>query len=226
VNFEQGILPLTNQRYTIAFPDGYPGDGPYPLILALHFAGHGAPYYGRFLLEELVAPALRDLGAIIVAPDCTAETWSESRSESDVLSLVDYVLENYGGDVERVLVTGYSLGGNGAWYLSARNPDIFSAAIVISGWPPVEIGDAERQVPVYVIHSRDDEFIPLEPTQSAVTQLSEFGAEAELLILEGITHFETYRFIEPLKGTLPWIERVWQEEHHESSNNHRDSAAV
>ena len=36
------------------------------------------------------------------------------------------------------------------------------------------------------------------------------GVEIELLVLDGITHFETYRFIEPLKSVVPWIEQVWQ----------------
>jgi len=66
-------------------------------------------------------------------------------------------------------------------------------------------------VPLYVIHSRDDEFMPLEPTKYTVNSLVEQGAEIEFRILEGITHFETYRYIEPLKSVIPWLDSLWQE---------------
>ena len=207
---EQNVLHPGDQRYTIAVPTGYTDETPVPLILALHFAGHGAPYYGRIILEELVEPALGDLGGLIVAPDCTSGSWSNPQSEADVLTLLDYISNNYAVDLERVVVTGYSMGGNGTWYLAARNPDRFSAAVVLSGWPPEEAGRVDWQVPIYVIHSRQDELMPLEPTQYIVNALSEQGVEIKLVVLDGITHFETFRFIEPLRSAVPWIEQVWQ----------------
>ena len=207
---KQEVLQSNSQRYTIAYPDGYTGDEPVPLIIALHFAGHGTPYYGRMILEHLVEPALRELGAIIVAPDCTAESWSKIESERDVLCLLDFIAKNYKVDEGRILVAGYSMGGNGAWYLSARDPGRFSAAVIMSGWPPAEIGHGDWQVPVYIIHSRDDEFMPIGPTQYAVSTLVEQGAEVKFIILEGITHFETHRFIEPLNSSISWIDEIWQ----------------
>src|SRR4051794_14700248 len=55
--------------YTVLVPQGYRRDRPAPLVLALHFGGKITPFYGRNVLEILVAPALAELGAIIVAPD-------------------------------------------------------------------------------------------------------------------------------------------------------------
>ena len=209
MSIKQEILQPGDKRYSIAYPAGYPPDEPVPLILALHFAGHGTPYYGRTILEQLVEPALGDLGAVIVSPDCTADSWSNPQSEADVLSLLDYISNRCNVDPGKILVTGYSMGGNGAWYLAARNPDRFSAAVVMSGWPPAEIGQLDWQIPVFVIHSRNDEFMPIEPTQDAVNILAEQGVEIEFTILDGITHFETYRFIKPLNAVIPWIEGLW-----------------
>jgi len=211
MNIEQKVLLPGDQRYTIATPTGYTGDKPVPLVLALHFAGHGTPFYGRIILEELVEPALRALEALIVAPDCTAETWSDPHSEADVLTLLDYLSNNYAVDAERVLITGYSMGGNGTWYMAARHADRFSAAVVVSGWPSPEVEGVDWKVPIYVIHSRQDEFVPLEATQYAVNSLAEQGAEIKLVVLDGITHFETHRFIEPLHSVVPWVEGLWQD---------------
>ena len=74
-----GIHEMTldnGQRYTIAIPEGYTGEQAVPLIIALHYGGTVTPFYGLGLLEGLVEPALRDLGAIIVAPDATAGAWA------------------------------------------------------------------------------------------------------------------------------------------------------
>src|SRR2546423_15480635 len=55
-------------HYTLLVPDDYRKDRPAPLVLALHYAGDITPFFGRNVLEILVAPALADLHAIIVAP--------------------------------------------------------------------------------------------------------------------------------------------------------------
>jgi hypothetical protein len=69
-------------RYTISLPRGYNKDEPRTLVLALHYAGEVTPYYGKGLLEQLVEPGLRHLGAILVAPDCLSRGWGRSSSTS------------------------------------------------------------------------------------------------------------------------------------------------
>jgi predicted peptidase len=209
VRIQQKVRPDSGHHYTIAYPTGYSDDptAQHPLVLALHFAGHGSPFYGQLFLETLVAPAFDSLGAIILAPDCTAASWDDKKSEIDVLNLLDYVIDHYPVDRRRVMVVGYSMGGNGAWFLAAQHPQLFCAAVVVSGWPPSEATQVDWKVPLYIIHSRDDEFVPLATTQKTVNSLLSRDVEVEFTILEGITHFETYKFIEPLKKTISWIQQ-------------------
>ena len=209
MHIKQDVLEPGGQRYALAVPGKFSAREPVPLILALHYAGHGVDYYGLTMLESLIQPALHELGAIIIAPDCPARSWCDPQSEKFIINLLDFVSSKYPVNLGRVLVVGYSMGGNGAWYLAARFPDRFSAAIVISGWPPEEVDLAAWRVPIYIIHSRDDEYIPIEPTQITAKKLAEKGGVIEFDILEGITHFEVYRFTLPLKATVPWIEAVW-----------------
>lgn len=209
MHIEQEVLHPGGQRYAIAFPDKFPASEPVPLILALHYAGHGTDYYGRTMLEQLIQPALHELGAFIVAPDCPSGSWCDPHSVKFILDLLDFVSTRYPVDLGCILVAGYSMGGNGAWCLAARHPERFSAAVVISGWPPEELDLAGWRIPIYIIHSQDDEFIPIEPTQIAAKMMAEQGLEIEFRIVEGITHFEVYRFTHHLKATVPWIEAVW-----------------
>lgn len=205
------LLETRNLRYAMAFPAGYTGDQPVPLVLALHFGGKVTPYYGKLFLTGLVEPGLRELGALIVAPDCSARDWIQPESETDVLALLDHMLTTYNIDSQRILVTGYSMGGIGTWYLAAHHPNRFAAALVMSGSPPPSVVDVEWQLPLYVIHSRQDEVLPFEETEAVVHRMKTRGAPVELVAVGGITHYETNRFIAPLRAAVPWIQKAWHE---------------
>jgi predicted peptidase len=206
--YEQ-LLPPHNRRYTIAVPEGYAEDRPTPLILALHYGGTVTPFYGKGLLVGLVEPALRDLGAIIVAPDNVAAGWSNPESEANVLALLDAIYSRYNIDEGKTLITGYSLGGMGTWYLAARHPRRFKAAIPIAGRPQADVLETTWRIPLYVLHGRDDEIIPLGPTETAVRELQKQQVEVTLEVIDGITHYDTGGFVGPLSGTVPWIQSAW-----------------
>jgi predicted peptidase len=192
-------------RFTLFIPDDYRGDRPFPLVVALHYGGEVTPFYGRNILEILVQPALAALGAIIVAPDALDRGWNDARDESAVLALMDHLTATLSIDRKRVLCTGYSMGGVGTWYMAGRHPDRFTAAIPIAGRPP----EGDFKVPVYAIHGRQDQVMPLGPTEAYIARLKTAGATAELVVLDGPTHFQTERFVEPLRAAVPWIQRVW-----------------
>jgi predicted peptidase len=200
---------LDGQRYTLSIPQGFQPEQPSPLILALHYAGHGEPYYGKAIVTELVEPALRPLDAVIVSPDCPGENWTEHESEAAVFDLLDAVEAAYTIDPGRRLVTGYSMGGIGAWFYAARQAHRFSAAVILSGRPPDNAAAIPWKLPLYVIHSRDDELISFEQTAQAVRALKAEGVEIEFQPLEEITHFETYRFVKPLREAVPWVQDMW-----------------
>ncbi len=199
-----------SHRYTLSIPEGYTGKNALPLVLALHYGGHGSPFYGKFILSNIVEPALRELGAIIVSPDCPSSDWTQPDSESFVVALLDQIQEEYNIDADKVLLTGYSMGGMGAWHFAASYPERFSAAVVMAGMPPENVLEIEWGVPLFVIHGRDDEVLPIEPTISAIEQLHAKGMNIEFEILEGVTHFETYRFVDELRSTIPWIKDKWK----------------
>jgi acetyl esterase/lipase len=76
--------------------------------------------------------------------------------------------------------------------------------------PPEEPKGGEWTIPLYVLHSRQDEIFPASETESVVTRMKEQGVPVELKLIDGVTHFDTEGFVEPLKGALPWIRKVWE----------------
>lgn len=208
----QQVAPVTNQRYVLTIPEEHADGQSAPLVLVLHYAWPGRlpPYYGEDLLANIVRPALRDLGAIMVAPDCLHRDWSNPDSEAEVNHLLDSVAEAYDVDRARTIVTGYSLGGQGTWYMAARNQERYTAALPMAAMVPREATEVRWTIPLYVIHSAADELVPIEPTQREVRQLRERGTKVELVVLQDVTHFETGRYFRPLRDAVPWIRQAWR----------------
>ncbi|MBT6273480.1 MAG: prolyl oligopeptidase family serine peptidase [Chromatiales bacterium] len=200
---------LNGAPFTSSLPGGVVPRDPAPLVISLHYGGPVSPYYGRGLLESVVEPALRDLGAVMIAPDCPEPTWTSAPCEATVTDVMTHVQANYSIDPKRILLTGYSKGGIGTWALAARYPERFTAAIVIAGRPPKDLDAGTWQLPMHVVHSHQDELLSIAPVTDAVAQLKAAGAPVEMTLLEGITHFETDRFTPPLRSLLPWLKGVW-----------------
>jgi len=193
--------------YSIYIPHNYTLAKPAPLVLALHFGGdpEGA---GRAVLEMLVAPALSGLGAVIVAPDSKGGGWSSAANDHAVHLLLDHIMSTFNIDRKKIAVTGFSMGGSGAWYFGRTYPDIFSAVIPVSGTPPDST--AGWRLPVLAIHSRDDAVVPIGPTEQAIAELKKNVPRADLVVLTGIAHHQTYRFVDGLRRAVPWLEDVWK----------------
>ena len=198
-------------RYSLAVPKDYKPSRSVPLVLALHYGGTVTPYYGTEALIGIFEPGLRKLGAIMVAPDCTGDDWTDPQAEEDVLAILDRVIAEYNIDPQRTLITGYSMGGIGTWYLAPRHPDRFSAALVVSGYPPEGVLDGPWTTPLYVIHSRADDILPYEATTAAVEELQGRGVQVELDLKGTLGHYQMEMFIDPIKEAVPWIKEVWNQ---------------
>lgn len=192
-------------RYTLVLPN-LSKDKKFPLILGLHYGGEVTPYYSRGYLEKIVIPAFKSLDSIIIAPDCPGTDWRDSKSEVAVLELLEKISKEFPVDSSKVVITGYSRGGIGTWFMATKHPKLFSAAIPISASPKDE---PDATVPFYVIHSLKDELFKVEPTEEAIKKLQNKGGKAELHIVDKITHFETASFAEPLSKALLWLDNIW-----------------
>jgi predicted peptidase len=195
--------------YGISVPAGYTKGEPRPLILALHPGGERTPYYGLSFMRGIVSPALKDLNAIIVAPDCPTRSWSDPAAEQAVMALVQNVMKEYAVDRRRILVTGFSLGGRGTWFMSSRHADLFTGAIPIAGASGDEPLDRLGRIPTYVIHSRNDQVVPFAPDERTTRELEKLGRVVRFEALEGLGHYEMGGYIDALTRGGKWIAERW-----------------
>lgn len=214
-HFLLAVLPDGDTlRYTISVPPGLDPWTPVPLVMALHWGTMAAPWVGGAYLHDLVLPAFEGMNAILVAPDALTqreasyrtERWTSERNEAAVLWLTRRLMASYPVDPKKVVLTGYSAGSAGVWFLAEKYPDLFAAAIPVSGRPPFDRVPTLK-IPFHVIHSWNDEVISAMMVQSAVEQMKAAGADIEMRIIADVTHYQTSFFYEPLRDALPWLER-------------------
>ncbi len=200
----------TDLRYTLALPPAFSPDLSYPLILALHYGGQVTPYYGKDYLTGLVLPALRDLGAVMIAPDCPGAGWTDPLSEGALMALLQSIRKEYPIDGRRLVITGYSMGATGTWDFVFKHPRLFAAAIVVSGMPPRGIVLNDPGTPILVIHSRDDELFPLESVRKFVQACESQRIVVELKVVAGVSHYHFNRFVQTLREAGPWVKKSWR----------------
>ena len=198
--------------YGISVPADYRQGEPRPLILALHPGGQRMAFYGSQFMRQIVLPALGDLQAIVVAPDCSERAWGDAKCDKAVMTLLGKVQEEYTIDRRRVLVTGFSMGGRGTWFMASHHPDLFTAAIPVAASTGDEPPERLAKMPTYVIHSRADERVPFEPAEKNARALEKLGRTVRFEELQGVGHFAMGGYIDSIRRAGQWVAERWKKQ--------------
>lgn len=160
----------------------------WPLILYLHGGSlRGEP------IERLKSYGLphrlarqTDFPFIVVSPQCLpGQTWSDPEA---LLRLLDEVESRYPVDRTRVYLTGFSMGGGGAWLLASRYPERFAAVAPLCGAAQTSWACGLKNLPTRVYHGAKDTTIPLRRSQEMVNALKACHGQAELIVLPDAGH--------------------------------------
>jgi len=157
--------------YVISMPEN--ATGPIPAVVFLH--GFGGSGIGVMRISGMVS-AFNDRGYAVVAPDGlkregrNGRSWSfhpdrpPRRDEVSFLaSIREDIISRHGVDADRVLLSGFSIGGSMTAYLACAAPETFAAYAPIGGnfWRP---HPTECAGPVRMLHTHGwtDGTVPLE----------------------------------------------------------------
>ena len=121
------VSPLdgSRQSYSLAVPNDYTGEKPFPLFVSLHGHGWYRPFQGH--------PQRAVDGVILAAPHGRGSIDYMLAAEADVLTAVDEVMRDYRIDPDRVVLEGHSMGGTGSWQLGVHYPHRFAAIAPVCG---------------------------------------------------------------------------------------------
>lgn len=176
----------------LSIPD-IPDEGIVPLVLALHWGGPWDGYIGYS--ECLAFPAFESLNAIIIAPSSDGKRWTTPKNEARVVDLMKKVNKHWPVDPERVIVTGYSNGGIGSWFLAKKYPKLFTTAIPIAG----SYQEAKIKIPVYAIHGEMDELFNINEVSETIKSSIKKGSNIKFKIIPGFNHYDACAYLDELK---------------------------
>ena len=196
----------------------------YPLVLFLHGAGERGDDNARQLghFPELMAEPARRAGrpCFVLAPQCPrGSRWSEvdwgaaestpiaaepSQPLRGALAALAEVVREHPVDLERLYLTGLSMGGYGTWDLAARHPGWFAAAVPICGGGDERVIARLAGLPLSVWHGDADRTVPLARSRVMVEALGAVGGSVQYHELEGVGHDAWIAAYGP-EGCLDWL---------------------
>lgn len=149
----------TEVGYLLYLPEGYTSSSTMPVMLFLH--GRGESNGPLNVVAKWGPPQLVTRGEklpyIIVSPQCPKEdNWASPAQQTRLIELLDFVVNKFGGNKDRIYLTGLSMGGSGAWRLAADHPRKFAAVVPICGRGKMEDVDKLKELPIWVFCGDQD----------------------------------------------------------------------
>jgi predicted esterase len=179
----------------------------WPLILFLHGWAESGWDINRIRKAGLVKMMGegKQLPAIVVSPVRPAEPdnrWNQYL----LVQLLDEIEAKYNIDLDRVYVTGMSMGGRGAWRMGLFFPDRFAAIVPVSG-----VGDPTDaaqliNLPIWAFHGDQDRSVPLKDSTDMVDAICKAGGHPHLTVLARANHTDkTWNTVYGMDALYKWL---------------------
>lgn len=173
-----------------------------PLILYLHGAGAigddnithiTTKDAASFVTEEMqelhpcyvLAPQLPErytAAGESPADEQSAKGWTDEEVQEALMGTIQEIARTNGNvDMDRIYITGHSMGALGVWGMIAAYPDVFAAAVPISGLWDGSVDDLV-DLPIWIFHGEKDEVVPVDRETMLRDRLEELGGNVRMTI--------------------------------------------
>ena len=201
-------------RYQVFVPREYSKEKRWPIILALHGGGE----YGSDGMKQTnvgLAPSIRRnaerFPAIVIFPQAKADLqpgWQLDGGRAAMAAL-DKTLREFNGDPNRIVLTGYSAGGNGTWFLASRYPERFAAIVPVCAFvsefrgrstpvlysslaagddPYTKVAQKVAKLPIWIFHGAKDDVVLPEESRKMFAALKKLGSNVQYTELPNANH--------------------------------------
>lgn len=123
-----------SQPYLLYVPSGYDAQKRWPLLIFLH--GYASDLSRANWADYMYSPTLERVcereGVILLLPFGRSNTEFMGIGESDVLKTIGLVRAEFSVDPDRILLSGASMGGSGAYSIACHRSDMFACVMVIT----------------------------------------------------------------------------------------------
>lgn len=189
--------------YRLFVPPNYAPAKKYPLVLWLHNAmARGSDNLAQISASNFLGTHVwttpenqANFPAFVLAPQVSdTKMWARPHANTPpvsirlALEILDAVEKEYKIDLDRVYVTGQSMGGEGAWMALAVAPKRFAAAVILCGYSDPWVIERVALVPVWIFQGDADEITSVERAREWVAALRKAGGTPKYTEYPGVGH--------------------------------------
>lgn len=206
--------------YTLYVPEGYEPVRPWPLIIGLH--GGGADGKAG---DEVVGngPSAMNFyrqvaskrGFLVACPTALMAGWGNKPNEELVRDVMAEVRLLYHVDIDRIYMTGHSMGGFGTWALGPRMAEDLAAISPMAGAGSGVARLVDTKTPIFIYHS-DNDYVSVASDRAAARQLRDSDLDFVYTELPGQGHGfpasirdELFDFFEPRRRYEKRHKETW-----------------
>jgi poly(3-hydroxybutyrate) depolymerase len=185
-DFLSAILPKTGAEpndlpYRYLVPAGYNANNEYPLIVFLHGSGergnNNTAQLGNNVngaLQLVSGSNQTNTPCFMIAPQASVNEGWNANTLGQVIRAIQVLETTYSIDLNRIYVTGLSMGGAGTWEIITRYPFFFAAAVPMSGWGA---GSYEKitGIPIWAFHAANDGTVGVNGSDNSVSAVRQLG---------------------------------------------------
>ena len=94
---------------------------------------------------------------ILLSPQCPKnDNWSSATQQARLVELLNSIVDKFGGNKDRIYLTGLSMGGSGSWRMAADHPERFAAVVPICGRGQASDAEKLKSFPIWVFCGDQD----------------------------------------------------------------------
>lgn len=190
------------QRHTLYVPLSYTPDNEWPMIVFLHGygdQGHDGRKPTRIALASAIEKHPERFPALVLFPQAPPgavfgdreERWHFKTKDASPLitAAMDYVIDNYTVDEDRVTLTGISMGGFGTYYYGAQHAETFAALMPIAGGGRIVDAPVLATIPLWIFHGAKDRIIDVAQAAVIVSEIQKAGGNPRLTVFPDEGHW-------------------------------------
>jgi predicted peptidase len=198
--------------YRLLVPSDFNSGSKYPLVLFFHGSGERGDDNEKQLLhgvERFATPESQSrYPCFVLVPQCPTHLdnrpvmWTGERERMHSLKLAPEVAvplqtalelaieiqEKFPVDMDRIYVTGISMGGFATWEALLRHPEKFAAAIPVCGGGDASHAARIRDIPVWAFHGANDPTVPVECSRLMIKMIEKAGGHPRYTEYPGVGH--------------------------------------
>ena len=188
---------INNDMPLIVYLHGGSGKGDDPSLI---MKSEGLP---KYLYEGTV-----HIDSYVLVPQLKDDYKNWQNISDKIIQLIELCVKEYGINKNRISITGHSMGGTGTWFFALSYPNVFSAAVPLSG--SVKLTEANLRklmnMPIWAIVGNNDTIVPPRYSTEFIARLQQINSNAKVTVLEGYDHFDVAAiYLDKDLNVIEWL---------------------